>query len=59
LDKDFIQEQGIFSAVYTENLKQKIKQGTDYDQNHVWAFIVFQQWWKKNDMQKFIEEEES
>ncbi len=58
LDKDFIQEQGIFSSVYTENLKQKVKQGTDYDQNHVWAFIVFQQWWKKNDIQKFIEEEE-
>ncbi|PIY11454.1 MAG: asparagine synthase (glutamine-hydrolyzing) [Flexibacter sp. CG_4_10_14_3_um_filter_32_15] len=58
LDRDFIQEQGIFSPVYTENLKQKVKQGTDYDQNHVWAFIVFQEWWKKYDLQKTIEEEE-
>lgn len=46
LDDDFIQQQGIFSLHYTRQLKDRIFHTNNFDQNHVWAVLAFQHWWK-------------
>jgi len=47
LNEDLIREQGIFDVNYIQLLKQKIFKTNDFDQNHVWAILVFQYWWKR------------
>ncbi|MGF1532685.1 MAG: asparagine synthase (glutamine-hydrolyzing) [Bernardetiaceae bacterium] len=47
LDSRLLQEQNLFSMTYIESLKKRIFAGQDYEQNHVWALLVFQHWWKK------------
>jgi asparagine synthase (glutamine-hydrolysing) len=44
---DFVKDQGIFNESYMQKLKRKVTHSTDYDQNHVWAIVVFQHWWKR------------
>lgn len=48
LEKDFIQEQGIFNLQAIELLKKKLF-SPDPGEVHaqIWALIVFQNWWKK------------
>jgi asparagine synthase (glutamine-hydrolysing) len=45
-EESFVQEQGIFNAEYLKNLREKALRGGSYDQNHLWAILVFQHWWK-------------
>lgn len=47
-DADFVANQGIFSREYIKNLKKTVLEGGFYDQNHVWAILVFQNFWLKN-----------
>jgi asparagine synthase (glutamine-hydrolysing) len=48
LNKDFIQQQGIFNVKATENLKDKLISNNPEDSHAtIWALIVFQYWWKK------------
>ncbi|TAD97414.1 MAG: asparagine synthase (glutamine-hydrolyzing) [Bacteroidetes bacterium] len=47
-DADFVANQGIFSGQYIKNLKKIVLEGGFYDQNHVWAILVFQNFWLKN-----------
>lgn len=48
LSKSFVEMQGIFDVRYTENLKKKLQSNNPEDSHAiVWAFIVFQYWWKK------------
>jgi asparagine synthase (glutamine-hydrolysing) len=47
-DPTFVEEQGIFSPEYLDKLKYSIFNTNDFDQNHVWAILVFQHWWKAN-----------
>lgn len=46
LREDFIEAQGIFQTTYIRQLKQSIFQTNNFDQNQVWAILVFQHWWK-------------
>jgi asparagine synthase (glutamine-hydrolysing) len=48
LADDFIMAQNFFNPLYIKNLRHKIFNGDSYDQNHVWAILVFQHWWQKN-----------
>jgi asparagine synthase (glutamine-hydrolysing) len=50
LNEEFIAEQGVFNSLYIKQLKEQIVQGGSYEQNHVWAILVFQHWWKKNNI---------
>jgi asparagine synthase (glutamine-hydrolysing) len=48
LEKNFIREQGIFNVEATEALKRQLRSNNPGDSHAtVWAFIVFQRWWKK------------
>jgi len=47
LDDDFVQEQGLFSVHYTRLLKDRVLHTDNFDQNHVWALLVFQDWWQR------------
>ncbi|MBL7710935.1 MAG: asparagine synthase (glutamine-hydrolyzing) [Chitinophagaceae bacterium] len=48
LQKDFVQQQGIFDVHAIENLKLKLRSNNPEDSHAtVWALIVFQYWWKK------------
>jgi asparagine synthase (glutamine-hydrolysing) len=47
LADDFIISQNFFHLSYIQNLRKLIFSGSSYDQNHVWAILVFQHWWKK------------
>ncbi len=47
LDRDFVQEQGVFDTDFTEKLKHKIFNTKNFDQNQIWAVLAFQHWWKK------------
>ncbi|MCU0451393.1 MAG: asparagine synthase (glutamine-hydrolyzing) [Bernardetiaceae bacterium] len=46
-DPAFIASQGVFNPSYLQNLKKTVLARGSYDQNHVWAIIVFQHWWKR------------
>lgn len=46
LADDFVESQGIFDLNYIQNLKKTIFGTKPFDQNHVWAILVFQAWWK-------------
>ncbi len=48
LDDDFIVAQNFFNPLYIKTLRNLIFINGSYDQNHVWAILVFQHWWKKN-----------
>jgi asparagine synthase (glutamine-hydrolysing) len=43
---EFVREQGIFSPEYVRTLKESVFGSAYYDQNQVWALLVFQYWWK-------------
>ncbi len=47
LADDFIAAQNFFNPLYIKNLRNLIFTNGSYDQNHVWAILVFQHWWKK------------
>jgi asparagine synthase (glutamine-hydrolysing) len=47
LDDDFIREQKVFNPLYIKNLKKTIFESNNFDQNHVWAVLAFQHWWKR------------
>lgn len=48
LEKNFIEQQGIFDGNTIENLKLKLKSNNPEDSHAtIWALIVFQYWWKK------------
>ena len=47
LADDFIVAQNFFNPLYIKNLRNLIFTNGSYDQNHVWAILVFQHWWKK------------
>ncbi|TAH17264.1 MAG: asparagine synthase (glutamine-hydrolyzing) [Cytophagales bacterium] len=47
LDDDFVAEQKVFKPQYIKQLKKTIFETTHFDQNHVWAVLAFQHWWKK------------
>ncbi len=48
LNKDFIQEQGIFNPAEIENLKHKLFSNDSGDAATLtWNILVFQHWWKK------------
>ncbi len=48
LDDTFVKNQEIFSPEYISNLKNTLIHSNSFDQNHVWAILVFQNWWKKH-----------
>lgn len=49
LNRNFIEDQGIFNVREVEQLKKKLFSGSPGDTHaHVWAMIVFQSWWKKH-----------
>ncbi len=48
LSTGFIKQQGLFDAGYIASLKRKMLTSNAYDQNHAWAVLVFQHWWKRN-----------
>lgn len=50
LADDFIATQNIFNHLYIKTLRNTIFSGGSYDQNHVWAILVFQHWWQKNEI---------
>lgn len=48
LNKDFIIEQGIFNVDQTQELLKKLDSNNPGDSAAtIWAFVVFQHWWKK------------
>lgn len=47
LDADFVAEQGLFNVDYINNLKNRVFESSNFDQNQVWAVLAFQHWWKK------------
>ena len=47
LADDFIVAQNFFNPLYIKTLRNLIFTNGSYDQNHVWAILVFQHWWKK------------
>ncbi len=48
LERNFIEEQGIFNVHATEQLKKKLHSSNPEDSHAtIWALIVFQYWWKK------------
>ncbi|SFF36379.1 asparagine synthase (glutamine-hydrolyzing) [Thermoflexibacter ruber] len=47
LDEDFIVEQKVFNPEYIKQLKKTIFESSNFDQNHIWAVLVFQHWWKR------------
>ncbi len=49
LDKDFIEQQGIFSPDALSSMVTKLNSNNPADSHaQVWALVVFQDWWKKN-----------
>lgn len=42
-----IREQGIFKPDYVAQLRKQVFSGGHYEQNHVWALLVFQSWWQR------------
>ncbi len=58
LDEEFVREQKVFNPQYISNLKKTIFETNSFDQNHVWAVLAFQHWWKrlKLDVNTKIEE---
>lgn len=48
LNKDFVEQQGIFNTSTIEQLKKKLHSSNPEDSHAtIWALIVFQYWWKK------------
>jgi asparagine synthase (glutamine-hydrolysing) len=47
LADDFVAAQGVFSPAYIKQLKHAVFNTQNFDQNHVWAILVFQHWWKR------------
>jgi asparagine synthase (glutamine-hydrolysing) len=48
LNKQFVEEQGIFNTAAIEDLKKKLHSSNPEDSHAtIWALIVFQYWWKK------------
>lgn len=48
LQKDFIKQQGLFNPIFVEHLLQKLQTNNMGDTPvHIWALIVFQNWWKR------------
>ncbi|MBS1781647.1 MAG: asparagine synthase (glutamine-hydrolyzing) [Bacteroidetes bacterium] len=48
LEKNFVQQQGIFDVHATELLKKKLRSNDPGDSHAtIWALIVFQHWWKR------------
>jgi asparagine synthase (glutamine-hydrolysing) len=47
LDDEFIIEQKVFNPQYIKQLKKTIFETNNFDQNHVWAVLAFQHWWKR------------
>jgi len=58
LDNEFVVEQKVFNPQYIKQLKKSIFETNNFDQNHVWAVLAFQHWWKrlKLDVNTNIEE---
>ena len=49
LDRDFIEEQGIFSSASLDGIVKKMNSSNPGDTHaQVWSLVVFQDWWKKN-----------
>jgi asparagine synthase (glutamine-hydrolysing) len=49
LDRDFIQEQAIFSSETLNTIVKKMNSNNPGDAHaQVWSLVVFQDWWKKN-----------
>lgn len=46
LAPEFVDEQGIFNPDYVRRLREAVRTGGAYEQNHVWALLVFQHWYK-------------
>ncbi len=44
--ENLVREQGIFAPEYVAELKKQIFTTDNFDQNQVWALLVFQFWWK-------------
>jgi asparagine synthase (glutamine-hydrolysing) len=47
LDDEFVVAQQVFNPSYIKQLKKTIFEGNSFDQNHVWAILAFQHWWKR------------
>ncbi|MEI8278490.1 MAG: asparagine synthase (glutamine-hydrolyzing) [Bacteroidota bacterium] len=48
LNRQFVEEQGIFKTSAVEDLKKKLHSSNPEDSHAtIWALIVFQYWWKK------------
>ncbi|MCS6968713.1 MAG: asparagine synthase (glutamine-hydrolyzing) [Cytophagales bacterium] len=47
LGEEFIQQQGVFNPSYVSQLKEQLLKGRPVEQNHLWALVVFQHWWKR------------
>lgn len=58
LSDDFIREQGVFKPDYIHNLKKSLFESNSVEQNHVWAIMVFQQWWQRLGMNLAAQTEE-
>ena len=44
---DFIQEQGLFSAEAIKKLRHAVLNTSNFDQQALWSFFVFQDWYKR------------
>jgi asparagine synthase (glutamine-hydrolysing) len=51
---DFVRAQGIFAPEYVENLKKAVFSTAYFDQNQVWALLVFQFWYKNHFSEKVL-----
>jgi len=58
LDEEFIREQKVFNPLYINQLKKTVFENHHFDQNHVWAVLVFQHWWKRLRLDIEAKEEE-
>ncbi|GAA4849373.1 asparagine synthase (glutamine-hydrolyzing) [Algivirga pacifica] len=47
LDDTFVKEQGIFNPSVIRSIREQVFKSNNYDQNQVWALLIFQHWWKK------------
>lgn len=47
LDDEFIAAQRVFNPQYIKQLKKTVFENNNFDQNHVWAVLAFQHWWKR------------
>ena len=47
LDENVIASQGLWRMSFIRQLKQEIHRRQRYDPRFLWAFIVFQYWWRK------------